>query len=518
VKPGIRPRPGNRQASHCSRVIKIRLFTRARTSVCTSPCHQQKGQVLPLGIALIFFAVMSSLLVANTADTVSVKSQLANTADAAAYSGLVWQARALNLQAYTNRAMIANQVSMAQAVSLRSWSLYGRITGDNINTVLGGLPFLNLVTQPVQSVMTATDQILKPIADTLMLIANSANRVLSELQRLMILSALHSTPAIVNQVVRESDDRFTANTKFSALQLSRNRGSWQEFTRRVDPYDHARMRTRASIVEQSLDAFSQARDWEYFDRWFYLTPVLRLKLHKQGTTRLIEQTGPDGALQWQWRGKDTLSLNSRRARLFRSEKKSELPIGWGQAVADGNRSQGPAYNCVGRAPGASACTGWFNWTEKAEKQSDQRVPSLAGSESFSRLNSSYAGLRAFYDLSASPDISGDPRLRLDVEVALSEPYQSLGTQREVSGFFSMTGAPALGNMAALASAEIYYDNPTDITGQEKANLYSPYWDVRLVSIPRETRLQAWALRGAVLPAATATRRRQPRETLGQYRG
>ena len=51
----------------------------------------------------------------------TAKIKLQNTADAAAYSAAVLQARDYNFAAYTNRAMVANQVTVAQAVSLRSW-------------------------------------------------------------------------------------------------------------------------------------------------------------------------------------------------------------------------------------------------------------------------------------------------------------------------------------------------------------------------------------------------------------
>lgn len=49
------------------------------------------------------------------------KIRLQNTADAAAYSASVAEARDYNFSAYTNRAMIANQVAVAQFVGLTSW-------------------------------------------------------------------------------------------------------------------------------------------------------------------------------------------------------------------------------------------------------------------------------------------------------------------------------------------------------------------------------------------------------------
>src|SRR5690606_38787840 len=45
--------------------------------------------------------------------------------DAAAYSGALVQARALNMLAYLNRAQLAHQLAMAHLVTLGSWAMYG---------------------------------------------------------------------------------------------------------------------------------------------------------------------------------------------------------------------------------------------------------------------------------------------------------------------------------------------------------------------------------------------------------
>ncbi len=49
--------------------------------------------------------------------------RLANAADATAWSIATLEARALNYDAYTNRAIVANEVAIAQAISLISWML-----------------------------------------------------------------------------------------------------------------------------------------------------------------------------------------------------------------------------------------------------------------------------------------------------------------------------------------------------------------------------------------------------------
>jgi len=62
------------------------------------------------------------LFVFNTGQLTAEKTKLVNTADAVAYSAAVMQARALNFDAYTNRALMADEVMIAQAVSIAAWS------------------------------------------------------------------------------------------------------------------------------------------------------------------------------------------------------------------------------------------------------------------------------------------------------------------------------------------------------------------------------------------------------------
>nr|WP_315402278.1 pilus assembly protein TadG-related protein [uncultured Duganella sp.] len=72
---------------------------------------------LAFGVAtgLVTLLLFNSGMLANT------KTRLQNAADAGAYSAGVLQARDHNFSAYTNRAMIANQVAVVQLASLKSY-------------------------------------------------------------------------------------------------------------------------------------------------------------------------------------------------------------------------------------------------------------------------------------------------------------------------------------------------------------------------------------------------------------
>lgn len=61
-----------------------------------------------------------------------------------AYSAGVMHARAMNFKAYGNRALIANEVLVAQMVSLSSWAQYAQTHAENLPT-----QFPNVLTTPV---------------------------------------------------------------------------------------------------------------------------------------------------------------------------------------------------------------------------------------------------------------------------------------------------------------------------------------------------------------------------------
>ena len=128
----------------------------------------ESGQVLPLGLVLVVMGMVGALIVYNTGVVATDKMRLANGADAAAYSGALWQARALNYQAYANRAMVANQVAIGQAVSIQSWMTYAAVTSENLATALRPVPVLNIVTGGIQSAANVAERVVSAGARTML--------------------------------------------------------------------------------------------------------------------------------------------------------------------------------------------------------------------------------------------------------------------------------------------------------------------------------------------------------------
>ncbi len=76
-----------------------------------------KGQALVLVMAIVLIASVVIFMVFNSGRAVNEKINLVNAADAAAYSGAQIAARQLNFMAYTNRAMIANELAVGHMFS-----------------------------------------------------------------------------------------------------------------------------------------------------------------------------------------------------------------------------------------------------------------------------------------------------------------------------------------------------------------------------------------------------------------
>lgn len=81
----------------------------------------QKGQAMVFSLLFLAVAIITLLILYNQGQLVKNRVQLENAADAAVYSQAKLAARNLNFIAYTNRAMVANEVSIGQMVALLSW-------------------------------------------------------------------------------------------------------------------------------------------------------------------------------------------------------------------------------------------------------------------------------------------------------------------------------------------------------------------------------------------------------------
>ena len=133
----------------------------------------QHGQIAPVALFGVLIASAALVLMFNTGQKVTERSQLVNAADAAAYSGAVWTARHLNFMAYTNRAMVANHAAVGHFVSYVSWVRYVHDSIEYIDRVTQWIPYVGQyidtveqIAEQVREVTEQSAQIAVPAIDT----------------------------------------------------------------------------------------------------------------------------------------------------------------------------------------------------------------------------------------------------------------------------------------------------------------------------------------------------------------
>ena len=114
---------------------------------------RSRGQIAPIALFGVLIASAVLIVMYNVGNKVTEKSQVANAADAAAYSGAVWTARHLNFMAYTNRAMIANHVGVGHFVSYVSWVRYIDETISFIANFAQFIPYAGQYVEIVQEIV-----------------------------------------------------------------------------------------------------------------------------------------------------------------------------------------------------------------------------------------------------------------------------------------------------------------------------------------------------------------------------
>lgn len=460
----------------------------------------EKGQVLPLGLVLIVIGVVGALVLFNTSQVATDKMRLANSADAAAYSGALWQARALNYQAYTNRAMLANQVAIAQAVSLQSWMSYAVVASSNVSTATKTIPGLNVVTGGIEGVAAAAEVAVSIGATAMLMASNAATKALSLSQSAMHVATLVNTAEIISVVASESDQRFTTNSAYGLLSKAANVSEWVDFNTQYTNKDTSAMKERQQLIMQSRDKFTSARNWDLFDWWIPVSPTRLFKLMRQGTTKLVSVKTPQG-LKWEWVAKDTISIQKKRYGFF-GKKLSELPIAWASAYANSRSSKSRIKR---QGCGLSASFGFSvrkcpHFTEDnhgAEELADKGIRSLSGRRSLEPMYG-YGGVRSFWVLSDDARASDDARLRVRVEVSL--PVDQVRASDAVLNADTLSSPVVVAGhtLSSVSAADVFYRRPQHHyikdSEREKANAYNPYWQAQLSPVSKLELLAAVALR------------------------
>jgi hypothetical protein len=418
-----------------------------------TPRASQSGQalVMALGLLLVAGAMLHAMFSAG--QVALAKQRLVDTADAAAWSAGLWRARVLNYHAYSNRAILANEVAIAQAVTLLAWSKYFESLTRNATAFATLLP----AAEPVLTGVAEAARLARESAELAAGIEIPARgaealgykEILQTSQEILQLSTQGFGASMVAAEIARANDP----SHFAWVLPDAERG-WQQFTHRAEAEPDRRR--FADLVRASLDAFTAGPRSEDLHTPIPSLCLNLMRLRKRGATTLSADLE-------RWEAMDTMSFHVRSLRGLRCRESESLPLGWGAADAGtGLPGLGPPAGELELNPSAAA---------------------LASAQTTS--HPSYAGIARVRELDYErladtrfPTSTLAVVARQTGESVATSLARGLAAGRMVPpDRFAGTGTP---HVWALSAAQVYFRRPVGAPERlEYASLFNPYWQVRL---------------------------------------
>lgn len=417
--------------------------------------RRQAGQALLIAMGLLLAGGALLMAMFSTGQVAAAKQRLVGAADAAAWSTGLWRARVLNYHAYSNRAIVANEVAIAQAVTLLSWAAYFETLAENARDVSTVYPPARAVLEGVADAARLAREAAEAAARLEVPARGAAGvgygAILRQSQEILQLSTQgFGASMVAAEVVRASD------RGYFAWVLPDPSGDWSGFTRRADSPES--LQRVADLVRASLDPFTAGPRSQDLPPTLISTCLNFARLRKRGATHWAEDLS-------RWEAVDTLSLHNLSLRGFRCRETETLPLGWGAAEA------GPSMNAITGTEGDV-------WTNPRA--------TLLAAEGMIGLDG-YGGFEPVRELDL--DGAANPRFPTTrVAVIARQAGEAVATAMArglASGRllppdrFAGDGAP---HLWALSAAQLYFRRPADAPARvEYASLFNPYWQVRLAA-------------------------------------
>lgn len=309
-----------------------------------------RGSVLLMGLGLTFLTSVGLMVYLSTSGVLHDRQRGQHLADMAALSVASWQAQTLNYQAYANRAIIANELMIAQTLSLLSYVQHVETLTEQSATLASIWPGFREFSQTLHATAKATREV-SHIAARLEIPFRSAytHALMASQEAIHRALTPFAAQALVNEVIWSADKRYFGQT----LSVPTN----PSFYWSVEASSPQQATRNAQFLESSLDRYSQNRNFDQA-AWFFpnFGCVPRQASHflgrliREGSTRLNENHSA-------WESQDSLSLHRWRAsgwfRLCRGTQ--ELwPLSWGDAQASAGTSESRGVVASTRNPQANS--------------------------------------------------------------------------------------------------------------------------------------------------------------------
>jgi hypothetical protein len=535
----------NRRAHRCAREVAACPTSASRVRGALSSRGKVAGQALILVVVSLLVLCLGLVVLFDTGQVVAKKVQLVNTADAAAYSAAVQEARALNLIAYMNRASVANEVAMAQMVSWYSWTNFAISATDHMKDALQVIAIVTAffgVGEAIEAAVEALQEAktgLEEGRDAERLLFNAAaaavadlNGVYSNMSLLVADGGAADAANVARNVVTLNDPQASIPAMGLGI-LAQNTLAANAYVTRYTITNASSGNAGAdrlkNVVMEARDPFSRQRDGSFLLGW----------IKKYG--------GTDLANYHSWVGLDTLDIQFTCPVFICGltgfpphQVDFDTPIGWGGAAAVDSVStsfaalarqdrgwSGPyqgndpqyatkqAYAAYSNALANGAASGLV-LSQPAEDGTPWITPVIeqpgatVGLPNYNDIVANKATVP--YDNGSSP--SADGVVAVDVgpmfTVLVAQAMNTVQTSSNVQGIggppdFQTTDNAVSNGMTAMASAQTYFSRPRSLfprltdPGREMGSLFSPYWQARLIDTPCTVRQEVAVSNGTAAP-------------------
>ncbi len=232
--------------------------------------HRLSNRTRQRGQAILWFLTTAAAccavfaLVYNVGQVTNEKEKTVNAADASAISGALTEARILNFEAYTNRALIANEVSIAQLVSLDSWVAYNYEITQWLDYYFGWIPYVGQALNTIASGMQGFAAGVKYGVSIQIPVIEVMNTGLETARDLENAAGAFAANGIATGVAQANQTTFGNRYDeqpemvggFSLVAAGINEYAWYKFT---DPYKGDQRADAKKVIRESRDPFSTHR-------------------------------------------------------------------------------------------------------------------------------------------------------------------------------------------------------------------------------------------------------------------
>lgn len=475
--------------------------------------RHQRGQALIFGLFVLISGLAALFFFFNVGQLAREKTKLVNTADAVAYSAGVVHARALNFNAYSNRALMANEVLIAQMVSLSSWAGYVESWANNLPAIhpecvaaaqgswVGAAGLINFGPDYLLGCALLQQANQNDLVQPAVILTRGGTQAViqtSELNKAAILvaqgllnpwGAAAERAGVMNAVASAnyqgdgsvSVDLLSPTLPDDWLRMRDASNSVTPFVRQYPDNERARFRD-VTLAAANTDEFIRQRSWTSRS-WLPEPGCLSVFRWRQNEVRRRGGTELLGFDEWQAVDTQSLHENFRRKTSCRQR---EIPTGvGGEESFQNNQDAGAASFGRSRNDNSAAHS--------------QALSASTGSAM------GYRGLPNYYDLNQiwlsdrpndEPTLLHGVRLtrnRTDLRTTDGNTGQ-IRTQA-TSRIGAYDSAVAGGEMAAASASEVFFERPPGLNGRpsdnlfgassgrprELGSLFNPYWQVRLAA-------------------------------------